>query len=82
MRCDVIAQGIVTAVQQLGLNIPLVVRLQGTRVQEAKDLIKKSGLRIISVDNLDDAAKTSVRLAKIVKEAREMNIQVQFELPI
>jgi succinyl-CoA synthetase beta subunit len=96
MRCDVIAQGIITAVHQLGLNIPLVVRLQGTRVEEAKALIKKSGLRIISVDNLDEAAKTSgivvlvrwratdgaVRLAKIVKDAREINISVKFELPI
>lgn len=82
MRCDVIAQGIIAAVQQLQLNLPLVVRLQGTRVSEAKDLIQKSGLRIISVDDLDEAARTSVRLAKIVRDAREINIQVNFELPI
>lgn len=82
MRCDVIAQGIVNAVHHLELNIPLVVRLQGTRVTEAKELIKKSGLRIISVDDLDEAAKASVRLSNIVKEARAMNLKVNFELPI
>ena len=82
MRCDVIAQGIISAVQQLQLNLPLVVRLQGTRVKEAKELIAKSGMRIISVDDLDEAANTSVRLAKIVREAREVGIQVSFELPI
>ena len=82
MRCDVIAQGIIAAVEQLSLGIPLVVRLQGTRVEEARELIKKSGLRIISVDDLDEAAKASVRLSKIVKDAREIGIKVNFELPI
>lgn len=81
-KCDLVAQGIIQAVQQLDLSLPLVVRLQGTRVNEAKQLIQKSGLRIISVDDLDEAARTSVRLAKIVREAREVNIQVNFELPI
>lgn len=82
MRCDIIAQGIVNAVQQLHMTIPLVVRLQGTRVTEAKELIAKSGLRILSVDDLDDAAKASVRLASIVRDARAINVKVNFELPI
>lgn len=77
-----IPQGIIAAVQQLQLSLPLVVRLQGTRVEEAKKLIKQSGLRIISCDDLDEAARTSVQLAKIVKDARALNMKVNFELPI
>ena len=57
MRCDVIAQGIIQAAKTLSLNIPLVVRLQGTRVDDAKALIAHSGLRIMPVDDLDEAAK-------------------------
>lgn len=57
MRCDVIAKGIIDAAQTLNLTIPVVVRLQGTRVEDAKALIAASGLRILSCDNLDDAAK-------------------------
>jgi len=57
MRCDVIAQGIIQAVSTLKLNIPIVVRLQGTKVEDAKALIATSGLRILACDDLDDAAK-------------------------
>ncbi|KAJ1649985.1 succinate--CoA ligase beta chain [Dispira simplex] len=78
MRCDVIAEGIITAVNQLGLEIPLVVRLQGTNVDEAKRLIAQSDLRIISCDDLDEAARKAVHLSKIVKMAREANIQIKF----
>ncbi|KAJ1988405.1 succinate--CoA ligase beta chain [Dimargaris cristalligena] len=82
MRCDVIAEGIITAVNQLSLNIPLVVRLQGTNVEEAKKLIASSNLRIIACDDLDEAARKAVQLSKIVKLAKKANIQVKFELPI
>ncbi|NXW11327.1 SUCB1 ligase, partial [Fregetta grallaria] len=57
MRCDVIAQGIVMAVKDLDLKIPIVVRLQGTRVDDAKALITASGLKILACDDLDEAAK-------------------------
>ena len=57
MRCDIIAQGIIDAASMLHLNIPIVVRLQGTQVEDAKALIAASGLRILACDNLDEAAK-------------------------
>ncbi|CAG8551440.1 4575_t:CDS:2, partial [Gigaspora margarita] len=82
MRCDIIAQGIIQATSQLSLTIPVIVRLQGTEVNAAKKLIAESGLRIISVDDLDEAASKSVQLSKIVDIAREANIRVSFELPI
>ena len=82
MRCDVIAQGIISAVSQLQMTIPLVVRLQGTRVNEAKELIAKSGLRIVSTDDLDEAASRAVQLSKIVEMAKKAKINVSFELPI
>ncbi|KAI9599350.1 ATP-grasp domain-containing protein [Syncephalis fuscata] len=64
MRCDVIAEGIITAVNQLNLKIPLVVRLQGTKVDEAKKMISESGLKIYANDDLDVAASKSVELAQ------------------
>ncbi|KAF9132047.1 beta' subunit [Mortierella sp. 14UC] len=82
MSCRVIAQGIIAAASTLQLQIPLVVRLQGTEVDEAKKLIAESGLRIITSDDLDDAASKSVKLSKMVNMAREANINVSFELPI
>ncbi|KAH0621768.1 hypothetical protein JD844_023390, partial [Phrynosoma platyrhinos] len=57
MRCDVIAQGIIMAVKDLELKIPIVVRLQGTRVDDAKAIIIDSGLKILACDDLDEAAK-------------------------
>jgi succinyl-CoA synthetase beta subunit len=82
MRCDIIAQGIISAVNQLHLTIPLIIRLQGTRVEEAKKLIESSGLRIISCDNMDEAASKSVQLANIVQLAKKVNMNVSFELPL
>ncbi|KAJ3125284.1 beta' subunit [Nowakowskiella sp. JEL0407] len=79
MRCDIIAEGIITAVNQLGLKIPLVVRLQGTEVEAAKKLIAQSGLRMYSVDDLDQAAKIGVSLSKIVELAKHNGIKVSFE---
>ena len=81
MRCDIIAQGIITAVNQLNMTIPLVVRLQGTRVKEAKELIANSGLRIVSVDDLDQAASRVVQLSKIVDLARKAKINISFDPP-
>ena len=64
MRCDVIAEGVVQAVKDVGLTVPLVVRLEGTKVQEGKDIINKSGLNVIAADDLDDAAQKIVKAVK------------------
>ena len=60
MRCDVIAEGVIAAVKDVGLQVPLVVRLEGTNVQLGKDIISKSGLNVIAADDLDDAAQKVV----------------------
>ncbi|PWE18278.1 ADP-forming succinate--CoA ligase subunit beta [Marinicauda salina] len=57
MRCDVIAEGVVAAVKEVGLRVPLVVRLEGTNVDKGKKILNESGLDITSADDLDDAAK-------------------------
>ncbi|MEF2074088.1 ADP-forming succinate--CoA ligase subunit beta [Consotaella aegiceratis] len=64
MRCDVIAEGVIAAVKEVGLQVPLVVRLEGTRVAEGKKLIEESGLNVIAADDLDDAAKKIVAAVK------------------
>lgn len=61
MRCDVIAEGIITAIKEVGLSVPLVVRLEGTKVAEGKKIIEESGLNVISADDLDDAAQKIVK---------------------
>ena len=65
MRCDVIAEGVITAVKEVGLKVPLVVRLEGTNVEQGQKIIDESGLNVISANDLDDAAK------KIVHAVRE-----------
>ncbi|TPX39233.1 succinate---CoA ligase (ADP-forming) [Synchytrium endobioticum] len=82
MRCDVIAQGLITAVNQLHMRLPLVVRLQGTNVDAAKKLIADSGLRMFAIDDLDEAAKTAVKLGSIVNLARSAGVGIEFELPL
>ena len=64
MRCDVIAEGVVAAAKEVALNVPLVVRLEGTNVDLGKDIMAKSGLPIVSADNLADAAEKIVRAVK------------------
>jgi len=82
MRCDVIAKGIVHAAKMLDIKVPIVVRLQGTRVEDAKAIIASSGLRILSCDDLEEAAKMAVKLSNIVQLAREASLDVRFEIPI
>ncbi|MHB2168473.1 ADP-forming succinate--CoA ligase subunit beta [Alsobacter sp. R-9] len=67
MRCDVIAEGVIAAVKEVGLKVPLVVRLEGTNVDLGKKIIAESGLNVIPADDLDDAAQ---KIVKAVKEAR------------
>jgi succinyl-CoA synthetase beta subunit len=64
MRCDVIAEGVVAAVKEVGLRVPLVVRLEGTNVERGKHIISTSGLNVISADDLDDAAQKIVKAVK------------------
>src|SRR3954463_14759384 len=64
MKCDVIAEGVVDAVREVGLRVPLVVRLEGTNVNEGKDILSKSGLNVTSADDLDDAAQKIVKAVK------------------
>ena len=57
MKCDVIAEGVLQAVKETNLSVPLVVRLEGTNVERGKEIIANSGLNVIPADDLDDAAK-------------------------
>jgi succinyl-CoA synthetase beta subunit len=65
MKCDIIAEGIVAAAKEVNLSVPLVVRLEGTNVQQGKDILAGSGLPIVAADDLGDAAK------KIVAEVKK-----------
>jgi succinyl-CoA synthetase beta subunit len=64
MRCDVIAEGVVAAARELALKVPLVVRLEGTNVELGKKILAESGLKVLSADNLADAAEKIVRAVK------------------
>ncbi|MFV9509874.1 ADP-forming succinate--CoA ligase subunit beta [Tepidibacillus sp. LV47] len=64
MKCDIIANGIVTAVKEMGLDRPLVVRLEGTNVELGKEILNKSGLNIVTADSMADGAKKIVELVK------------------
>jgi succinyl-CoA synthetase beta subunit len=64
MKCDVIAEGVVAAVKQVGLKVPLVVRLEGTNVEQGKKIISDSRLNVVAADNLDDAAQKIVKAVK------------------
>ena len=66
MRCDIIAEGVVAAAKELSLDVPLVVRLEGTNVEQGKEIMANSGLPIIPADNLNDAAE---KIVAAVKEA-------------
>ena len=64
MRCDVLAQGVVDAAKEINISVPLVVRLAGTNFKEGKKILDNSGLKLISAENLDDAAKKIVEAIK------------------
>ena len=66
MKCDIIADGIVAAAKEVNLSVPLVVRLEGTNVEQGKAILENSGLPIVSASDLGDAAK------KIVAEVRKV----------
>jgi succinyl-CoA synthetase beta subunit len=64
MRCDIIAEGVIAAVKEVGLKVPLVVRLEGTNVQQGKDILNSSGLNVIAANDLSDAAEKIVAAVK------------------
>ncbi len=64
MKCDIIAEGVIAAVKEVGLKVPLVVRLEGTNAELGKKIINEGGLNVTSADDLDDAAKKIVAAVK------------------
>merc|ERR1712172_202153 len=78
MRCDVIAEGIIAAARELNLATPIVVRLQGTMVDEAKVLIASSGLKILPVSDFEEAARLATKLSAIMTIAKDAHVPVNF----
>jgi succinyl-CoA synthetase beta subunit len=70
--------GIINAAQKIGMSKPIIIRLKGTNVEEAKKLIEASGYRLIVTDDLEDAANKAVHVADIVRQAEEVKLNVQF----
>jgi succinyl-CoA synthetase beta subunit len=64
LRCDVLAQGVIAAVKELGVPVPIVIRMEGTNVDEGKRLLRESGMNFTTADSMDDAAQTVVKLAQ------------------
>jgi succinyl-CoA synthetase beta subunit len=64
LRCDVLAQGVIAAVKELGVPVPIVIRMEGTNVEEGKRLLKESGMNFTTADAMDDAARKVVKLAR------------------
>lgn len=79
MRCDVIAVGIINAAKEIGMKKPLVIRLQGTNVDAAKELIEGCGFRMILATDLDDAAEKAVGVAEIAKRAEQLQLGIKFD---
>ncbi|KAL8739646.1 MAG: hypothetical protein Q9190_007569 [Brigantiaea leucoxantha] len=80
VRCDAIAQGLISVVESMNLRTPIVARLQGTNMETAHKLINESGLKIFSIEDLQDAAEKSVQFSKVVKMARDIDVGVEFNL--
>jgi succinyl-CoA synthetase beta subunit len=64
VRCDLIAEGVIAAIEEVGVNIPVVVRLEGNNADLGSQILSQAGVKIESINNLADAAKKSVELAK------------------
>ena len=64
LRCDVLAQGVIAAVTELGVSVPIVIRMEGTNVEEGKRMLKESGLNFATADGMGDAAEKVVALAR------------------
>jgi succinyl-CoA synthetase beta subunit len=64
LRCDVLAEGVINAVRELSVRVPIVIRMEGTNVADGKRMLRESGLNFTTADRMDEAADTVVRLAK------------------
>ncbi len=64
LRCDVLAQGVIAAVKELGVPVPIVIRMEGTNVEEGKRLLRESHMNFTTADSMDDAAARVVQLAR------------------
>jgi succinyl-CoA synthetase beta subunit len=64
LRCDILAQGVIAAVKELGVRVPIIIRMEGTNVDEGKRLLKESGLNFTTADAMDEAAEKAVLLAE------------------
>jgi len=82
MRCDVIATGILNAIETLNLRVPIVVRLSGTNVEQAHKILDNSALKVIPAHDLADAAEKVVKIANIMEMAQKADLHVNFELPL
>lgn len=82
MRCDVIALGMIQAAQELGIKKPIIIRLEGTKVEDALKLIEESGLRMLTASDLGDAASKAVRVCEILDMADKAKLDISFELPL
>lgn len=78
MRCDIIAMGVINAAQNIGMKKPIIIRMKGTNVEEAKSLIEASGFKMIVTDDLADAAKKAVKVSEIITQAEEVHLNVTF----
>ena len=66
LRCDVLAQGVIAAVKDLGVRVPIVIRMEGTNVEEGKQMLRDSGLNFTTADGMGDAAEKVVKLSRPV----------------
>lgn len=82
MRCDIIALGIINAAKHTQLSKPVVIRLEGTKVDEAKEVIEGCGLRLLNSDNLSDAASKACKIAQMRDMAEDIGVTVDFELSL
>ena len=64
LRCDVLAEGVIAAVKELGVRVPIVIRMEGTNVEEGKRMLRESGLNFTTADTMSEAATHVVALAK------------------
>ena len=72
LRCDVLAQGVIAAVNDLGVRVPIVIRMEGTNVELGKQMLKESGLNFTTADSMGEAAEKVVALARHERRASEV----------
>ena len=74
LRCDVLAQGVIAAVKELGVPVPIVIRMEGTNVDEGKRQLRESGMKLTTTDSMDEAAKKVVELGKQMLRDSGLNV--------